>query len=102
MRAVDKAGEALAATTRAGANVLSGPTLRVSDQEAATKSAYAPAYRPARARDEAHAGAPGLKIDPVLTNRDGGGNPPPQPYYEADHCRNQATPHAPRPTPHPR
>src|SRR3546814_3024012 len=41
MRAVDKAGEAVAATTRAGANVLSGPTLRVSDQEAATKSAYA-------------------------------------------------------------
>src|SRR3546814_13439397 len=51
MRAVDKAGEAVAATTRAGANVLSGPTLRVSDQEAATKSAYAAAYRAPRARD---------------------------------------------------
>ncbi|HWV60374.1 MAG TPA: SIMPL domain-containing protein, partial [Sphingopyxis sp.] len=48
MRAVDKAGEAVAATTEAGANVLSGPTLRVSDQEAATKSAYAAAYRAAR------------------------------------------------------
>src|SRR3546814_2620767 len=63
MRAVDKAGEAVAATTRAGANVLSGPTLRVSDQEAATKSAYAAAYRAARARAEAYAGAAGLKID---------------------------------------
>src|SRR3546814_12930687 len=60
MRAVDKAGEAVAATTRAGANVLSGPTLRVSDQEAATKSAYAAAYRAARGRAEAYAGAAGL------------------------------------------
>src|SRR3546814_13065640 len=50
MRAVDKAGEAVAATTRAGANVLSGPTLRVSDQEAATPSAHAANLRAARAR----------------------------------------------------
>lgn len=85
MRAVDKAGEAVAATTQAGANVLSGPTLRVSDQEAATKSAYAAAYRAARARAEAYAGAAGLKIDRVLTIRDGGDGSPPMPYYaEAD------------------
>lgn len=80
MRAVDKAGEAVAATTQAGANVLSGPTLRVSDQEAATKSAYAAAYRAARARAEAYAGAAGLKIDRVLTIRDGGDGGPPMPY----------------------
>lgn len=88
MRAVDKAGEAVAATTQAGANVLSGPTLRVSDQEAATKSAYAAAYRAARARAEAYAGAAGLKIDRILTIRDGGGGDDysPMPYavaYEA-------------------
>lgn len=91
MRAVDKAGEAVAATTQAGANVLSGPTLRVSDQEAATKSAYAAAYRAARARADAYAGAAGLKIDRVLIIRDGGDNaPPPMPYYEMDAARNQA------------
>lgn len=82
MRAVDKAGEAVAATTQAGANVLSGPTLRVSDQEAATKSAYAAAYRAARARAEAYAGAAGLKIDRVLTIRDGGDSGPPMPYAD--------------------
>ena len=82
MRNVDKAGEAVAATTRAGANVLSGPTLRVSDKEAATKSAYAAAYRAARARADAYAGAAGLRIDRVLTIRDGGeGGGPPMPYY---------------------
>lgn len=94
MRAVDKAGEAVAATTGAGANVLSGPTLRVSDQEAATKSAYAAAYRAARARAEAYAGAAGLKIDRVLTIRDGSdGAPPPMPYYEMD-ATNRAAPQA--------
>lgn len=72
VRAIDRAGEAVAATTQAGANVLSGPNLRVSDREAATKSAYAAAYRAARARAEAYAGAAGLKIDRVLTIRDGG------------------------------
>src|SRR3546814_13062776 len=51
MSAVDKAGEAVAATTRAGANVLSGTTLRVPDQEAATKSAYAAAYRAANGKE---------------------------------------------------
>jgi hypothetical protein len=80
MRAVDKVGEAVAATTQAGANVLSGPTLRVSDQEAATKSAYASAYRAARARADAYAGAAGLKIDRVLTIRDGGDGAPPLAY----------------------
>lgn len=93
MRAVDKAGEAVAATTRAGANVLSGPTLRVSDQEAATKSAYAAAYRAARARADAYAGAAGLKIDRVLAISDGGGTPPPMPYYEMD-AANRAAPQA--------
>src|SRR3546814_9865600 len=92
MPAGDEAGGAVAATTRAGANVLSGPTLRVSDQEAATKSAYAAAYRAARARAEAYAGAAGLKIDRVLTIRDGGDNRPPMPYYEMDAAADQAAP----------
>ena len=72
LRAMDRVGEAIAAVTDAGANVLSGPDLRVSDREAASRSAYAAAYRAARARAEAYAGAAGLKVERVLAIYDGG------------------------------
>jgi hypothetical protein len=72
MREMSRVGEAVTAVTEAGANVLSGPELRVSDRETASKSAYAAAYRAARARAEAYAGAAGLKIARVLAIRDGG------------------------------
>lgn len=71
MRDMGKVGEAVTAVTEAGANVVSGPDLRVSNREAASKSAYAAAYRAARARAEAYAGAAGLKIGRVLAIRDG-------------------------------
>lgn len=45
-----KASEAIVATTEAGANLLSGPNLRVADAEKASLSAYAAAYQAARAR----------------------------------------------------
>lgn len=82
VRQVGKAGEAIAATTEAGANVLSGPNLTVSDPENASRSAYANAYKAARARAEAYAEAAGLKVARVLTIRDqgeGGGRPGPYP-----------------------
>jgi uncharacterized protein YggE len=82
---IKRAGEALAAITEAGANVLSGPNLRVSDPERAGRSAYAAAYRAARARAEAYAQAAGLKVARVLAIRDGaetGGGPRPYPYPE--------------------
>ena len=72
VRDIKRAGEALAAITEAGANVLSGPNLRVSDPENAGRSAYAAAYRSARARAEAYAQAAGLKVARVLAIRDGG------------------------------
>jgi uncharacterized protein len=72
LRDMSKVGDAVTAVTEAGANVMSGPNLRVSDREAANKSAYATAYRAARARAEAYAGAAGLKIGRVLAIRDGG------------------------------
>jgi len=72
LRDMSKVGDAVTAVTEAGANVMSGPDLRVSDRESANKSAYAAAYRAARARAEAYAGAAGLKIDRVLAIRDGG------------------------------
>ena len=57
-------GDAVTAATEAGANLLGGPDLRISDREAASRSAYAAAYRAARDRAEAYAGAAGLKIAP--------------------------------------
>jgi uncharacterized protein len=81
VRDVNKAGAAVAATTQAGANVVSGPDLRVSDTEAASRSAYAAAYKAARARAEAYAEAAGLKIARVLAIRDGGDSGRPIPYY---------------------
>ena len=52
LRDMAKVSDAVTAATEAGANVLSGPDLRISDREAASKSAYAAAYRAARARAE--------------------------------------------------
>ncbi|HEY0043212.1 MAG TPA: SIMPL domain-containing protein [Allosphingosinicella sp.] len=76
MRDIRRAGEAIAATTEAGANVLQGPNLTVSDPEAASRSAYAQAYKAARARAEVYAEAAGLKVARVLAIHDGGGSGP--------------------------
>jgi uncharacterized protein YggE len=80
MRDVDKVGQAIAAATEAGANVLSGPDLRVSDQETANRSAYANAYKAARARADAYAQAAGLKVARVLAIREAGESGGPMPY----------------------
>ena len=81
LRAIDRVGEAIAATTEAGANVLSGPNLTVADPEAASRSAYAQAYKAARARAEAYAAAAGLEVARVLAIRDGGAEIGPIGYY---------------------
>lgn len=70
IRKVDQAGAIIAAATGAGANILSGPELRVGDLEAATRRAYADAYLAARARANAYAAAAGLKVTRVLAIRD--------------------------------
>lgn len=72
LKDVTKASDAVVAATEAGANLLSGPRLRVSDAEKASMSAYANAYKAARQRADAYAAAAGLKVDRVLTIRDGG------------------------------
>ena len=77
---LSRAGAAIAATTEAGANVLSGPNMTVSDPEAASRSAYAQAYKAARARADAYAQAAGLKVARVLAIRDGGEGGAPMPY----------------------
>ena len=80
LRDMSKVGEAVTAVTEAGANVLSGPDLRVSNREAANRSAYAEAYKAARARAEAYASAADLKISRVLAIYDGGEGSPPMSY----------------------
>jgi hypothetical protein len=84
LRDMSKVGEAVTAVTEAGANVLSGPDLRVSNREAASRSAYAEAYKAARARAEAYASAAGLKIARVLAIYDGGEGYAPPPSYVGD------------------
>lgn len=72
MTDVARVGEAVTAVTEAGANVVGGPDLRVSDREAANRSAYANAYKAARSRAEAYAGAAGLRIVRTVNIVDGG------------------------------
>ena len=90
LKDVPKAGEAVAAATAAGANILSGPSLQIDDPEKANRGAYIAAYRAARTRAEAYAEAAGMEISRVLTIRDGGqsgGYPMP---YAADAMMEQA------------
>ena len=101
LRDMAKVGEAVTAVTEAGANVLSGPDLRVSDREAANRSAYAEAYKAARSRAEAYASAADLEIARVLAIYDGGEAYAPPPSYVGDamaQARNVA-PAAPPPAP---
>ena len=72
LREMNRVSEAIASATEAGANLVSGPRLIVSDRENASKSAYANAYRAARSRADSYADAAGLKVERVLTIRDGG------------------------------
>ena len=73
VRKLDSAGAAVAAATGAGANIVSGPDLRMSDPEKAANSAYANAYKAARSRAEAYAEAAGMNVSRVLSIRDTGG-----------------------------
>lgn len=74
VRDIEKASAAVTAVTGVGANIVSGPDLRLSDPEAAANSAYANAYAAARRRAEAYAEAAGMEISRVLYIRDAGGS----------------------------
>ncbi|WP_460988094.1 SIMPL domain-containing protein [Sphingobium sp. TomTYG75] len=73
VRDVDRASAAITAATAAGANILSGPDLRLADPEKAANSAYTAAYDAAHARAQAYTDAAGMTIARVLTIRDAGG-----------------------------
>ena len=80
VRDIARASRVVTAATGAGANLLSGPDLRLSDPDAASMSAYTNAYKAARARAEAYADAAGLNISRVLAIRDGALQDGPMPY----------------------
>lgn len=73
VRDVDRASAVITAATAAGANILSGPDLRLADPVKAANSAYTAAYEAAHARAQAYADAAGMTIARVLTVRDAGG-----------------------------
>lgn len=74
VRDIEQAGAAVTAATEEGANIVSGPELRLSDPEAAANTAYGNAYKAALARAEAYAGAAGMEVSRVLAIRDAGGS----------------------------
>lgn len=67
-----RVGESVTLVIEAGANLLGGPDLRVSDRETANRSAYGNAFMAARSRAQAYAEAAGLKIVRVVNIVDGG------------------------------
>jgi uncharacterized protein YggE len=73
LREADRASEAVAAVTQAGANILSGPNLSMTDPERVANLAYADAYKAARARAEAYARAANMEVARVIYIRDAGG-----------------------------
>jgi uncharacterized protein YggE len=73
LRKADRVSEAVTAVTEAGANVVSGPNLSMTDPEKVANLAYADAYKAARARAEAYAKAADMEISRVIYIRDAGG-----------------------------
>ena len=73
MRDPDRAGDAVTVVTEAGANILGGPNLSMTDPEKTANLAYADAYEAAMSRAQAYAEAAGMEVSRVLYIRDAGG-----------------------------
>lgn len=73
LRDPDRASAAVTAVTEAGANIVFGPNLTMTDPEATANLAYADAYKSARKRAEAYADAADMEVSRVLYIRDAGG-----------------------------
>lgn len=101
IRDMARVGDAVTAVTEAGANLMSGPDLRISNREAANKSAYAAAYRAARSRADAYAEAAGLEVKRVIAIYDGGESHAPPPYVGDASAQVRAQTAAPPPPPMP-
>lgn len=73
LRDPDRASAAVTAATEAGANIVGGPNLSMTDPEATANLAYADAYKSARKRAEAYGEAADMEVGRVLYIRDAGG-----------------------------
>lgn len=69
VRKVDATGPAVTAVTNAGANVLSGPDLRMADPEKGANTAYTAAFKAAQSRAHAYADAADMKVARILSIR---------------------------------
>lgn len=101
MRDMARVGDAVAAVTDAGANLVGGPDLQVSDRERANRSAYAQAYQSAHSRAEAYATAAKLRIVRVVNIVDGGETGVPLPYTRTMDVQAAAPPPVAAPPPPP-
>jgi uncharacterized protein len=73
VRELGAAGEILDAAVAAGANQISGPTLRLSDARTQYQAAVDAAFDDARARAEAIAAKAGVELGPPVAIVEGGG-----------------------------
>jgi uncharacterized protein YggE len=74
LRDASKTSQAVTAVTEAGANIVSGPNLSMTDPEATANLAYADAFKAAKRRAEAYATAADMEVSRVLYIRDAGGS----------------------------
>jgi uncharacterized protein YggE len=80
VREIGRAGEVVDAAVQAGANQVSGPTLRLSDDRAHYRAAVDAAYDDARARAEAIAAKAGVTLGAPVAILEGGGGGGPVPF----------------------
>jgi hypothetical protein len=83
VRELGKAGAAVDAAVSAGANQVSGPTLRVSDNRAQYRAAVDEAMDDARARAQALAAKAGVTLGAPLAIVENGGGGYPTPVYDS-------------------
>jgi hypothetical protein len=84
------AGALIDAAVAAGANTVSGPSLDVSDQDAAYRKALAAAVADARAKAQALGGAGGFAVGPISSVTEESDTP--QPVFEGAVAKSAATP----------
>jgi uncharacterized protein len=83
LRDLSLVGKVMAASTQAGANMVSGPVWSLSDNTEATKQALEKAVAAARSKAEALATATGVKVGDVLAINESSTSTPPIVYESA-------------------
>ncbi len=82
-RDIERAGPVIDALVEQGINQINGPTLEVSDREAALDEARRDAMATARQRAELYAEAAGLRVTRILAISESGARPAPVVYARA-------------------